>query len=95
MNLLRGLIGKALRYNVPKQGVIRDQKFEVKSSNIRSLKYGKDNSLTVWFTTGQVYRYDNVPEEVVHTLIASDSIGSYFYKNVRNKFPYTNLSEEK
>ena len=36
------------------------------------------------------YTYLNVPEKVYHEMMASDSIGAYFNKNIRNVYPLAN-----
>lgn len=57
------------------------------SSNIAEVNYNESNrSLTVRFHTGGVYLYESVPQKIYEDLINAESVGSYFYKNVRNHY---------
>jgi lysyl-tRNA synthetase class 2 len=47
--------------------------------------------LTVTFTTGRVYVYDNVPDEVAAALRAAPSKGSFFNSQIRNVYSYREL----
>lgn len=60
------------------------------SSAIRiAIRDGKN--LTVTFQTGDTYTYRGVPPNIVEDLFKADSVGSFFYKNIRNTFPYEKL----
>jgi len=61
----------------------------VKSSNIKSVGY-EDNILEVEFKSGQIYR-GKIPPEKFDELMGSESIGSYFYTNIKGKFPMTRI----
>lgn len=65
----------------------------VDSTALSRVKYDKtDNTLTVEFKdSGSVYVYYDVPESVYNSLLAADSIGSYFYYNVRDTYTYKRL----
>lgn len=55
------------------------------SSFIKHIQY--DNSvLIVTFGSNSVWAYYGIPLEVYNELIISDSHGSYFNKNIRNKY---------
>jgi hypothetical protein len=63
------------------------------SSNILGLKYFVDTkSLEITFTSGQVYRYDDVPEDVANQLFDTESVGKTFFSTVKGKFNYTKIS---
>ncbi|MCQ4309215.1 KTSC domain-containing protein [Pseudomonas stutzeri] len=51
----------------------------VSSRSLRSLGYDVDEQeLEVEFHNGSVYRYEQVPAEVVQALLEADSLGRYF-----------------
>jgi len=51
----------------------------VSSRSLRSLGYDPDEqALEVEFRNGSVYRYEQVPAEVVQALLEADSLGRYF-----------------
>jgi hypothetical protein len=59
----------------------------VKSSNIRAIGYDKSTEiLEVEFHTSGVYQYFEVPEDIYKKLLSSSSIGSFFQKNIREKY---------
>lgn len=58
---------------------------EVKSSNIKSIGYDdKAHTLEIEFINGGVYHYHPISDEGYQALMASESKGSYFFKNIRN-----------
>ena len=60
---------------------------QVTSTNIDSVEYDKDlEILTVKFLGGGTFEYENVPIEIYEDLLNADSIGSFFYWNIR-EFP--------
>lgn len=57
------------------------------SSNIAEVDYNESNhSLRVKFHSGGEYIYDAVPRKIYDNLLLVESKGSYFYKNIRNKY---------
>jgi len=59
----------------------------VRSSNIISVGYDKDSCiLEVKFNGGGLYRYHEVPKNIYEGINAVDSVGRYFFQNVRDKF---------
>lgn len=67
----------------------------VKSSNIAEIQYFKDTKvMRIKFGVPRVsgmYEYQNVPEELFHGILASESKGSYFWKWIRpfpKMYPY-------
>jgi hypothetical protein len=58
------------------------------STVIRSLDYASALSrLTVTFTTGRIYDYYAVPQNVADAFRSSFSKGNYFNANIRDKYP--------
>ena len=57
---------------------------EVKSSNIKSVGYDKENEiLEIEFKSGATWEYLAVTEEKYKEMMEADSIGRYFIKNIR------------
>jgi hypothetical protein len=57
----------------------------VVSSNILSIRYdGDSKTLEIEFNKGGVYQYYDVPLAEYEGLMSAESIGSYFYHNIRN-----------
>lgn len=64
----------------------------VSSSNIEGLGYNIESQiLRVWFTTGTVYDYSNVPEIEYEALRTAPSIGAYFNRNIKGAYPYSKI----
>ncbi|MCU7372811.1 KTSC domain-containing protein [Paucibacter sp. O1-1] len=64
----------------------------VVSGNLKAVGYdAATQTLDVQFSSGRVYRYSGVPAKAHEELIAAESIGSHFARNVRNKFPGVDL----
>jgi hypothetical protein len=64
----------------------------VQSSLLSSIQYSIDATLELEFRSGAIYRYFAVPLAVVEGLIAAESKGAYFNRNVRSRFPYHRLA---
>lgn len=55
------------------------------SSNIKGFYYNKENGyLVIEFNSGGVYKYFGVHPRIVVDMSKSDSVGRYFYKNIRS-----------
>jgi hypothetical protein len=66
---------------------------EVESNNIREMGYHEESrQLRVLFTNGGLFQYKEVPPDVVSEMMKSDSVGSYFSKNVRTTFTCVKLN---
>ena len=64
----------------------------VESSNLASIGYDAENEiLEVEFNHGGVYQYFDVPKEEYEALMNADSLGSYFYHNIRDVYEYEKL----
>ena len=58
------------------------------SSNIASVTFDPStDTLTVEFTSGDIYDYLNVPSTVYRSLTESPSTGSFFYRHIRSVYP--------
>lgn len=65
----------------------------VDSSSLLSIGYDRaERALEVEFRSGSVYRYDQVPSELVSELLRSPSKGQFFQERVRDHFPTTRVS---
>ncbi len=61
----------------------------VESSMIEAVGYdAKTQTLEVIFSSGKVYRYFEVPQEVYANLLTADSKGSYMRDVVIDGYPY-------
>lgn len=56
----------------------------VSSSNIRSMQWAEDKTLTVEFNSGGTYVYQNVSKALFADIITADSVGSAFSKTIRS-----------
>ena len=67
----------------------------VKSSNLRSVGYDeKDKVLEIEFHSGHIYQYSNVELSRYEALIADQSHGKYFDRNIKKKpitYPYVRI----
>jgi hypothetical protein len=66
------------------------ESFVPRSSNLSTCAYNPETQeLAVTFQSGEQYTYSSVPESVWHGLKHAASAGSYFYRNIRSIFNYT------
>jgi len=64
----------------------------VASSNLRSVRYHPNRRvLEVRFRHGGTYRYADVPVRVYRELLQAPSKGRFFYRHVRDAFPYVKV----
>jgi len=69
---------------------------KVISSHLDMVGYDALNStMMIQFKTGDIYEYSGVDEQTYNDLLTSQSIGQYFTKNIRNRFSYKKLGNEK
>ena len=62
------------------------------SSTLHTMTYDEDtNKLEVTFKRGAVYRYSNVPQDIVNELINAESSGKYFNANIAKLFKYEKI----
>lgn len=61
----------------------------VSSSNIRSIGYdAPTSSLDVEFSSGDIYRYFNVPEHLYRNLMSAASHGQFLNDFIRHSYQY-------
>lgn len=64
----------------------------VDSTNLYSIDYDVESMiLEIEFLKGGIYRYFNVPLKVYNALMAANSHGSYFSRNIRDKYDFKKL----
>jgi hypothetical protein len=62
------------------------------SSCITAFGYCPDSlELSIYFCSGQGYRYEGVPRCVAQALSRSPSKGKFFSAHIRGKYPWTRL----
>lgn len=65
----------------------------VQSRALRAVAYDRGaRTLTVKFVSAEVYEYFEVPASIYDDLMAADSKGTYFQRNIRDQFAYRKLS---
>jgi len=65
----------------------------VSSSNIRSIGYDRQSAiLEVEFTSGDVYRYFDVPEHLYQQFLHASSHGQFLNDNIRYSYRYQKIS---
>jgi hypothetical protein len=67
----------------------------VKSTSLASVRYdaGK-KTLDVEFTSGKVYRYFEVPEDVYSQLMKAESAGKFFSATIRNGYESNEIGDK-
>lgn len=71
---------------------------EIESSNLKSLTYdSEDQNLIIEFKgkDNNKYKYVNVEEVVVKNFLESESKGKFFHANIKNKYKYEKILNEK
>ncbi len=69
-------------------------RLSLESTLLVSAAYSPDRTLLeLEFRDGTCYRYFDVPTACFQQLIASDSKGAYFNRNIRNRFRHQLLTE--
>ena len=65
----------------------------VSSTNIRSIGYDPQSAvLEVEFTSGDVYQYFNVPENLYQQFLHASSHGQFLNDNIRYNYRYQKVS---
>lgn len=71
---------------------LAEMQMPLASSNLKSIRYNtKTEELVVWFRSGGVYQYDDVPLSMVRRLKRAASRGKFFHKYIRFNYTYTML----
>jgi|HubBroStandDraft_1064217.scaffolds.fasta_scaffold84702_3 hypothetical protein len=64
----------------------------VDSSLLASVSYASGESiLRLELRDGAIYQYFDVPAEIYHCLLAAESKGNYFNRQIRSRFHYALL----
>ena len=65
----------------------------LESSSLVSVLYVPNRrELEVEFLSGEIYRYLEVPPRAYRELLTASSKGGYYNLNIRNRFPFQQLS---
>ncbi|WP_280691017.1 KTSC domain-containing protein [Kitasatospora sp. GAS204B] len=68
------------------------ERVPVESSCLAAVGYDPaDGALELEFTSGSVYRYLAVPEDVHRGLLAAESLGRYFHAWIRDRYEYRRI----
>jgi len=68
----------------------------VDSSTMNSVGYETERRvLEIEFVSGAVYQYWDVPASVHEELLASESKGRYFNSEIRDMYPYLQVSQSR
>ena len=68
------------------------ERVPVRSSNVAAVGYDEGASiLEIEFHSGSVYAYRGVPELHFQGLVNAGSVGGYFHKHIRDRYPYRQL----
>lgn len=68
------------------------QKF-VASSNLDAVGFQRGR-LFIRFNSGASYAYDKVPFKVYQDLLAAESPGQFFHRNIRSVYAYEKLASD-
>ena len=61
----------------------------VNSSAIDRVEYDPASRvLSIWFSSSRRYDYQNVPSGIYHSLIHASSVGTFYHRHVRDRYPY-------
>ena len=66
----------------------------VKSTSLISVGYSRETQTLEAEFKGGVYDYYEVPERVYEELMASDSLGTYFNRFIRDQYRFSRVSPE-
>lgn len=77
------ILGSQNEPNIP--GVNKVEMRIVESSHISSIGYdGKERTLFIKFKSNHTWKYHPVTADGYREMLRSDSVGSYFHKNIKN-----------
>ena len=69
---------------------MKTQRVAVNSAAIQSVGYNdRKDKLHIVFTNGSRYVYNDVPVIIALQLVAADSIGKFFNRNIRGIYSFT------
>lgn len=63
---------------------------KVRIFNSSAIKLAKsyNRTLTIAFTSGGEYKYDDVPEDVVNAFWKADSAGQFYHRNIKGQYKW-------
>jgi hypothetical protein len=65
----------------------------VNSSNVRAVGYDPVTfTLVIEFANGRSYEYGGVHQTTYHALMSAESVGKYFMREIRGKYPEAEVS---
>ena len=68
------------------------QRYTVASSNIASVGYDSaTETLEVEFSSGSIYQYYNIPENMYNQMIKASSKGKFLHTYIKNAYPYSRV----
>lgn len=66
---------------------------DVSSSAINHVRYDiNDHTMRITFNSGSVYDYSGVPRKRFTGLVSANSVGSYFWHNIRDEYDYQHVA---
>jgi hypothetical protein len=66
----------------------------VESAVVTSIRYDNNTrALDITFTSGETYRYSNVPRDIYVALLDAESKGEFFNDRVKGVFPFTKVDK--
>lgn len=85
-------------WSIPAEALIQPQApasprgRRITSSAIRNVRYNAQRKqLTVTFTTGREYVYEQVPRSIYEKFKGASSQGTFFNRNIRDRYPFHEL----
>lgn len=83
---------RANKKKVPKPAASDYVEVAVSSSNVKKVGYTKStNTLRVFFNSGAVYDYADVPQTTYRALIAAASVGQYLNRYIKDRYSYVRV----
>ena len=65
----------------------------VSSSNIQTIGYDEEEqTLVVKFTSGSIYHYFNVPENIYIDMMCTTSFGGFLNDNIKNVYKFERVA---
>ena len=68
------------------------ERHPVASSNLESVGYDSETeTLEVEFSSGSIYQYYNVPDNMYEQLMQADSKGGFLNTHIKNAYPFSRV----
>lgn len=61
-------------------------KVKIFNSSAIMLAKSDNRTLTITFTSGGKYKYDDVPEDVIDAFWNAESAGQFYHRNIRGQY---------